>query len=110
MDYVSVKSRYLEKIQLQQLEENESQEKLIKKLDSLKEILENSGFFQSIINKCKSIKNRYQTFIESQVEKYLDSKELDAELKKADAEAAKASENEELDPNALANSTKKMDP
>ena len=46
MDYVSVKSRYLEKIKLQQLEENESQEKLIKKLDSLKEILENSGFFQ----------------------------------------------------------------
>ena len=46
MDYVSVKSRYLEKIQLQQLEENQSQEKLIKKLDSLKEILENSGFFQ----------------------------------------------------------------
>ena len=46
MDTISVKSRYLEQIQLQQLEENESQEKLIKKLDYLKESLEKIGYFK----------------------------------------------------------------
>ena len=46
MDNISVKSRYLEQIQLQQLEENESQEKLIKKLDYLKESLEKIGYFK----------------------------------------------------------------
>ena len=46
MDYVSVKSGYLEKIKLQKLEKNNSQEKLIKKLDFLRESLEKSGYFR----------------------------------------------------------------
>ena len=46
MDDISVKIRYLEQIQLQQLEENKSQENLIKKLDLLKERLENSGYLK----------------------------------------------------------------
>ena len=50
MDTISVKSRYLEQIQLQQLEKNESQEKLIKKLDYLKENLEKIGYFKRSSN------------------------------------------------------------
>ncbi len=46
MDYVSVKSGYLEKIKLQKLEKNNSQEKLIKKLDFLRESLEKLSYFK----------------------------------------------------------------
>ena len=69
MDDISVKSRYLEQIKLQQLEKNNSQEKLIEKLDSLKEILEKSGyfkrsskFFHSVVN-FKKLSNKHSDTI-----------------------------------------------
>ena len=60
----SVKSFYLEQIKLQQLEQNESQEKLIRKLDSLKESLEKPDIFKrtsKLFHRVSNFKNLFTT-------------------------------------------------